>query len=49
MLADTGYEGEAIAGLSWINGDVRKLEPADKALKIPHMGGIVSCLAKHIL
>lgn len=45
MLADTGYEGEAIAGLSWINGDVRKLEPADKALKIPHMGwnSLLSC------
>lgn len=47
MLADTGYEGEAITGLSWIHGDVRKLEPTDKALKIPHMGwnSLISCQA----
>ena len=38
MLADTGHEGQAISGLSWIKGDVRKLEPADSTLKIPHMG-----------
>lgn len=38
MLADTGYEGNAIAGLSWIPGKVHKLDPQDKSLKIPHMG-----------
>jgi glutamine amidotransferase len=38
MLADTGHEGKAIAGLSWISGDVQKLAPHDKRLKIPHMG-----------
>ena len=38
MLADTGHEGKAIAGLSWISGDVRKLTPLDNRLKIPHMG-----------
>ena len=38
MLADTGHEGKAIAGLSWISGDVQKLAPHDKGLKIPHMG-----------
>ena len=38
MLADTGHEGKAIAGLSWILGDVQKLTPSDNSLKIPHMG-----------
>ena len=38
MLADTGHEGKAIAGLSWISGDVQKLTPLDQSLKIPHMG-----------
>ena len=38
MLADTGHEGKAISGLSWISGDVHKLAPQDKSLKIPHMG-----------
>ena len=38
MLADTGHEGKAIAGLSWVSGDVRKLTPLDNRLKIPHMG-----------
>ena len=38
MMADTGHEGKAIAGLGWISGDVKKLAPQDKSLKIPHMG-----------
>lgn len=38
MLADTGHEGQPIDGLSWVAGDVQKLAPEDKALKIPHMG-----------
>lgn len=38
MLADTGHEGKAISGLSWISGDVHKLAPSDSGLKIPHMG-----------
>ena len=38
MMATTGYEGQAIEGLSWIEGDVRKLQPDDTGLKIPHMG-----------
>ena len=38
MLADTGYEGEAVAGLGWISGTVGKLSDNDKSLKIPHMG-----------
>ena len=38
MLADTGHEGRAISGLSWISGDVRKLTPSQSAQKVPHMG-----------
>lgn len=38
MLADTGHEGTPITGLSWVSGDVQKLAPSDKTLKIPHMG-----------
>ncbi len=38
LLADCGYEHGRHKGLGWIKGDVRLLEPADKTLKIPHMG-----------
>lgn len=38
MLANTGHEGKAISGLSWISGEVHKLTPSDSQLKIPHMG-----------
>ncbi|MGC6516958.1 MAG: imidazole glycerol phosphate synthase subunit HisH [Candidatus Puniceispirillaceae bacterium] len=38
MMATTGYEGQAIDGLSWIAGDVKRLQPDPSSLKIPHMG-----------
>jgi glutamine amidotransferase len=38
MLATRGLEFGETPGLGWIEGDVRKLEPADHALKVPHMG-----------
>ncbi|SFK50993.1 imidazole glycerol phosphate synthase subunit HisH [Shimia haliotis] len=38
LMATTGHEYEETSGLGWIAGDVRKIEPADKALKVPHMG-----------
>jgi len=38
MLATTGYEYEETAGFGWIEGDIRKIAPADPTLKIPHMG-----------
>jgi glutamine amidotransferase len=38
LLADAGHEFGSTAGLGWIAGDVRMMEPADPALKIPHMG-----------
>jgi imidazole glycerol-phosphate synthase subunit HisH len=38
LLADVGREHGDYQGLGWIPGEVRALEPKDKALKIPHMG-----------
>lgn len=38
MMATTGHEYEATPGFDWIAGDIRKITPADPALKIPHMG-----------
>ena len=38
LMAERGREFETIEGLGWINGDVVAIEPADPALKIPHMG-----------
>lgn len=38
LLASRGLEHQTTDGLGWIQGEVRVLEPADKALKIPHMG-----------
>lgn len=38
LLASRGLEHEVTDGLDWIQGEVRVLEPADKSLKIPHMG-----------
>ncbi len=38
MLADRGLEHGEHKGLGWIGGEVRTIQPADKALKVPHMG-----------
>ncbi|MDG1862912.1 MAG: imidazole glycerol phosphate synthase subunit HisH [Yoonia sp.] len=38
MLATTGHEYEETAGFGWIAGDIRRISPADPALKVPHMG-----------
>jgi glutamine amidotransferase len=38
LMAERGLEKEAVDGLGWISGDVVEIEPADPALKIPHMG-----------
>jgi imidazole glycerol-phosphate synthase subunit HisH len=38
LMADAGREFETVEGLGWIAGDVAAIEPADPALKIPHMG-----------
>ena len=38
LMAERGLEKEVVNGLGWISGDVAEIEPADPALKIPHMG-----------
>ena len=38
LMAERGREFETTKGLGWIDGEVAALDPADPALKIPHMG-----------
>jgi len=38
LMAERGREYEVTPGLGWIAGEVDKIAPRDKALKIPHMG-----------
>ncbi len=38
LMADYGVEFGVHEGLGWIEGQVIKMTPADKTLKIPHMG-----------
>jgi len=38
LMASRGLEGGLCAGLGWIEGEVRSLNPDDSKLKIPHMG-----------
>ncbi|WP_294391299.1 imidazole glycerol phosphate synthase subunit HisH [uncultured Sphingomonas sp.] len=38
LMADAGEEFGTTPGLGWIGGTVRKLEPADAAARVPHMG-----------
>ena len=38
LLASRGLEFGETAGLGWIPGDVRRIEPADPSAKVPHMG-----------
>ncbi|MBL8556718.1 MAG: imidazole glycerol phosphate synthase subunit HisH [Phenylobacterium sp.] len=38
LMASRGLEFGVTPGLDWIDGDVKKIAPADPALKVPHMG-----------
>lgn len=38
LLAEKGYENGVHSGLGWLKGKVEAIRPADKTLKIPHMG-----------
>jgi glutamine amidotransferase len=38
LMAMKGYEYQQTEGLGWIDGEVHKINPEDKSLKIPHMG-----------
>jgi glutamine amidotransferase len=38
LLGSRGYEGGVTKGLGWIEGGVRRLEPAGEDQRIPHIG-----------
>ena len=38
LMATKSYEYQETEGLDWIDGEVQKINPKDKSLKIPHMG-----------
>ncbi|GAA0304025.1 imidazole glycerol phosphate synthase subunit HisH [Rhodovulum strictum] len=38
MMADRGLEYEETPGFGWIGGEVVRIAPGDRALKVPHMG-----------
>jgi len=38
LMADAGLEHGRHPGFGWIHGEVREIEPDDRALKVPHMG-----------
>ena len=38
LMATKSYEHQETEGLDWIDGEVQKINPKDKSLKIPHMG-----------
>lgn len=38
LLASRGVEHGVTRGLDWIGGEVRRIEPRDPAIKVPHMG-----------
>ena len=50
LMAERGLEFEATEGLGWIGGDVTAIQPADPALKVPHMGwNTLSARREHAL
>ena len=38
LMAERGVEKETTEGLGWIAGEVVPIDPADRDLKVPHMG-----------
>lgn len=38
MMARLGHEYETVPGFGWIDGEVVRIVPPDRALKVPHMG-----------
>ncbi len=38
LMASKGHEYNETDGLDWVAGDVVRIEPSDRALKVPHMG-----------
>jgi glutamine amidotransferase len=46
LMATSGHEHETTPGFDWIAGEVRRLDPADPTLKIPHVGWNALALAR---
>lgn len=38
LMADLGLEGVKTQGFGWVDGQVEKIVPTNRSLKIPHMG-----------
>ncbi|WP_170573151.1 imidazole glycerol phosphate synthase subunit HisH [Ruegeria atlantica] len=38
LMASKGHEYRETEGLGWVAGDVVRIEPSDRNLKVPHMG-----------
>jgi imidazole glycerol-phosphate synthase subunit HisH len=38
LMASRGLEHQVSSGFGWIAGDVKRIEPKEESLKIPHMG-----------
>lgn len=38
LMATRGLEFDVTEGLDWIGGEVRRIEPSDPTLKVPHIG-----------
>ena len=38
LMARVSHEYQDTPGLGWIDGEVRRIEPSDASLKVPHMG-----------
>ena len=50
LMASRGLEHGVTPGLDWIEGEVRAITPANRALKIPHMGwNTLSMAREHAL
>jgi glutamine amidotransferase len=50
LMATRGLEFGATPGFDWLSGDVRRIEPAGHAFKVPHMGwNGLSDIADHAL
>ena len=48
LLATSGLEHGVTAGLGWIPGEVRLIEPHDPTIKVPHMGWNDVALLPHV-
>lgn len=49
LFAERSFEDGETVGLGWVKGEVRKIEPRDPALKVPHMGWNEGVLEKNSL